>query len=257
MLDDITPLIITCDERDNIERSLGALAWARRIVVLDSGSTDGTVEIARSFPNVEVITRPFDSFAGQCNFGLTRIRTEWVLSIDADYVLTPALSAEIAALRPPSAVAGYQAPFVYCIYGRPLRGSLYPARTVLYRIARANYVDEGHGHRVVVDGTVRSLRARIRHDDRKPLERWFTAQRRYARAEADHLTSAPGGSLSWKDRIRRTGVAAPFLVLAYTLLGTRCLLDGRAGWFYVLQRSVAEAMIALELIDRRLRKPRC
>ena len=256
MLERITPLVITWNEEDNLGRTLARLTWARRVLVLDSGSTDATREIAAGFANVEILQRPFDSFAGQCNFGLSQIRTGWVLSLDADYELSEALVDELGRLEPPPEIAGYRAAFVYCVYGRPLRGTLYPPRTVLYRVTGARYRDEGHGHRVEVGGRILDLRAPVRHDDRKPLQRWFGAQARYARVEADHLLAAAPGSLGLKDRLRRTGVAGPPLVFVYTLVVARALFDGWPGWFYTLQRTIAEAMIALEIVDRRLRPRR-
>src|SRR5437762_14037528 len=88
MLEEITPMVITCNEAPNIGRTLAKLLWAKRIIVIDSGSTDDTVALARRHPQVEVIERPFDNFANQCNFGLARIDTPWVLSLDADYELS-------------------------------------------------------------------------------------------------------------------------------------------------------------------------
>ena len=139
MQDQITPLIITYNEAPNICRTVAKLLWAQRIVVIDSGSTDGTVEMLRDYPQVEVIHHPFVDFAGQCNYGLTQVASPWVLSLDADYELSDELVSELATLAPPDRVVGYRARFVYRIYGRPLRGSLYPPRTVLYRKDRAFY----------------------------------------------------------------------------------------------------------------------
>src|SRR5919198_3101958 len=97
----ITPLILTYNESANIARTLAPLTWAKQIVLIDSGSTDDTEGIARAaHPGVRVVQRDFDSFAGQCNFGLTQVQTEWVLSMDADYVLTPEFVQEITALQP-------------------------------------------------------------------------------------------------------------------------------------------------------------
>ena len=251
---EITAVIITFDEAPNLDRVLGKLAWVPRILVIDSGSVDGTRDIIARHPQAELIDRAFDSFAAQCNFGLAQVRTEWVLSLDADYELNDALVEELLALREPEQnVGGYRASFVYRIYGRPLRGTLYPPRTVLYRRRGAHYENEGHGHRVAIDGAVRSLRGVIFHDDRKPLSRWFASQQSYARLEADHLLSAPSAALSRADRIRRLGWPAPILVFLYVLFGKGCILDGWAGWYYALQRLLAETMIALELFDRRLR----
>ena len=94
----ITAMILTFNEAPNIQRTLEKLAWAADIVVVDSGSTDGTLEILKSFPRVRVFTRRFDSFAAQCNYGLQQVRTDWVLSLDADYVLTDELVTELGTL---------------------------------------------------------------------------------------------------------------------------------------------------------------
>lgn len=252
-LDLITPLIITFNEAENIGRTLAKLSWARQIVVLDSGSTDGTLEIVGQFKQARIVFRKFDDFAGQCNFGLSLIETSWVLSLDADYEVSDALVAELRHLEPGESVSGFRAAFIYRVYGRPLRGTLYPPRTVLYRPQRARYRNEGHGHRVAIDGVVADLNAKIFHDDRKPPSRWFAAQQKYAAIEAAHLLAAAPAQLRWSDRVRRMGWPAPLAVSLYTLLIKRCLFDGWRGWLYTLQRALAETLIALELADRRLR----
>jgi glycosyltransferase involved in cell wall biosynthesis len=256
VLDHITPLIITFNEAPNIGRTLDRLLWARRIVVIDSGSTDETIAMLRRYTQVDVIHHPFESFAAQCNFGLQQVASPWVLSLDADYELGDDLVAELRSLAPPDRVAGYRSRFVYRIHGRALRGTLYPPRTVLYRRDKASYRNEGHGHRVAVDGEVRALAGVIYHDDRKPLVRWFATQVRYASEEADYLLDGRGSALTPADRIRRMGWPAPLGVFFYTLIAKGCLFDGWPGWYYTLQRVVAEALIALELLDRRLRRNR-
>ena len=251
MIEAITPLIITFDEVPNIVRTLDKLTWARRIVVVDSGSTDGTLDVLARYPQVALFKRAFDSFADQCNFGLAQVESEWVLSLDADYEMSDLLVAELSNLRGKEGVAGYRASFVYRIHGRPLLGTLYPPRIVLYRVKNARYANEGHGHRVTVSGDVRALSGVIYHDDRKPLSRWLTSQQSYARLEADYLLKADAGVLSASDRLRRMAWPAPLAVFFYVLVVKGCLFDGWPGWFYTLQRVLAECMIALELIDRR------
>ena len=102
MLTHVTPLILTYNEAPNIARALGALSWANDIVVVDSFSDDDTVAIAKSFPRVRVFQRAFDCHRNQWEFGLkeTGISTSWVLALDADYVLSDALVAELAQLTP-------------------------------------------------------------------------------------------------------------------------------------------------------------
>jgi glycosyltransferase involved in cell wall biosynthesis len=253
LLDEITPLVISFDEAPNILRTFDQLRWARRIVVIDSGSTDGTIELLRSYKQTELIHRPFTDFASQCNFGLGQISTPWVLSLDADYQLSDEIIREMQSLAPDRNTNGYRADFVYRVYGHPLRGTLYPARVVLYRKEFATYKNEGHGHRVLVSGYIRPLASKIYHDDRKPLMRWFQSQQRYAHEEASHLLSADPATLSFTDKLRLRAWPAPIAVFVYTLIMKGCVLDGGPGCFYALQRVFAEIVLALEIIDKRLR----
>jgi glycosyltransferase involved in cell wall biosynthesis len=259
MLDQITPLILTHDELPNIERTLAKLTWATRIVVIDSGSTDGTLDILRRDPRITVFVHEFVDFAEQCNFGLAYIESPWVLSLDADYELSNELLDEMHNLIPSDAIAGYSVRFVYRVHGHPLHGTLYPPRTVLHRKDRAFYRQEGHAHKIYVAGAVRPLRGVIYHDDRKPLSRWLSTQLRYAAKEAEYLL-AKGGygepELSRADRIRLMGWLAPFAILLHVLFVRRCVLDGWPGWHYTLQRLLAETLLALEILDRRCRRDR-
>ena len=174
------------------------------------------------------------------------------MALDADYVLSLELIAELKALRPASDVEAYWISFHYCVKGRPLRGTLYPPVLALFRRDSGRYVQQGHTQRLVVEGQTGRLKAKIFHDDRKPLSRWLASQQRYARLEADYLLGADPITLGRSDRIRRMGWPAPPLAFLYTLIVKRCLLDGWPGWLYVLQRTLAETMIALEIVDRRM-----
>ena len=253
-MNDITGLVLTHNEAPNIARTLGKLTWLRDVVVVDSLSSDATADIASTFANVRVFKRAFTSHAEQWTFGLTHtgIDTEWVLAIDADYVLTDALVGELQGLTPGPNVAGFSAAFDYCIDGRRLRGAAYPPVTVLYRRTRARYEQDGHTQRVRVDGAVRPLVARIQHDDRKSLSQWLGAQARYMRLEAVKLADATAGSLRTADRLRRWIVVAPPAMFVYCYLIRGGILDGRAGLYYALQRATAELILSLFLVRRML-----
>lgn len=248
----VTPVILTAEEEANIGRTLARLGWARRVVVVDSGSTDRTEELCRAAGNVDFIVRPFGNHASQWSFAVheTGIETNWVLALDADYVVTDEFLAAGNRAVKRADVAGYRCHFVYVALGRALRGTLYPPVVALYRRAAGRYIQDGHTQRLVIDGRVEDLPGVIRHDDRKPLSRWFASQQRYAALEARHLLSADRAALSRADRLRLMCWPAPFLVFFHVLLTKRCLLDGWPGWFYALQRLLAEIMLALELIAR-------
>lgn len=252
MLESITPLILTYNESPNIGRIVQRLTWAKRIVVIDSYSTDETLEILRSFPQVEVYQREFDTAANQDNYGLDQITTEWALSLDADYLLTDELIEEIKNLNPQDSVNAYWARFKYCVYGKALRGSLYPPRRILYRREKARYEDDGHTQRVRVEGETAWLSSHVLHDDRKPLSRWLKSQDRYMLLEVEKLLQTPRERLGLVDAMRRSKILAPFAVLFYCLIIQRGILDGWAGWYYAMQRTLAEILLAIRLTEDEL-----
>lgn len=258
MLNHITPLILTYNEAPNLGRTLERLSWARDIVVVDSLSTDDTRAIAARHPSVRVFERAFTTHAEQWNFGIeqTGITTDWVLALDADFVLTEDAIREIGALSPPQDVDGYRASFTYCIDGKPLRSAVYPPVTVLYRRTRATYQQDGHTQRVHVAGAVTGLSSRILHDDRKSLARWIGSQVTYMRLEAEKLATTPASSLGLVDRIRRWIIVAPPVIFLHCLLVRGGILEGWAGLYYALQRAAAELILSLSLAERLVIGPR-
>jgi len=254
MLDQITPLILTHNEAPNIGRTLAELSWASQIVVLDSFSDDETLEIVSSFPHVRLYQREFDSHANQWNFGLKRtgIESEWVLALDADYVITKDWLTELKTLRASPDIKGYRTKFIYCINGKRLTSGIYPPVTVLYRRGNASYFQDGHTHMLSPAGRIETMRSPILHDDRKSLSRWFQAQSRYTKLEADKLLSSDSKSLSWTDLVRRLRIVAPAAMFLYCLILRGGVLDGWAGFYYAFQRGLAELMLSLYLIDHDL-----
>ena len=250
MLHQITPLILTFNEAPNIGRTLERLSWARDAVVVDSFSSDDTLAIVSRYANARVFQRKFDDHARQWNFGLkeTAIGTDWVLALDADYIVTDEFLREVQALAPEADVAGYRVRFRYCIEGQPLRAAVYTPVTVLYRLACAEYVQDGHTQRVRLAGRILDLRNPIFHDDRKPLRHWLHSQSRYMELEADHLCRLRFSELAIQDQVRKLIVIAPVAMFFYCMLVKANVLDGRAGFFYALQRTVAESILSLYLL---------
>jgi glycosyltransferase involved in cell wall biosynthesis len=252
MLEQITPLILTYDEAPNIGRVLERLGWAREIVVVDSGSSDGTLDILARHPRVRVLHRPFDNHANQWNFGVhdAGITSEWVLALDADYLVSPELVRELAALEPPAAIVALITRFRYCINGEPLRGAAYPAKVTLFRRGRGRYAQDGHTQAFVLEGESQTLRGYIDHDDRKSLGRWIVSQNRYMQLEAAKLAASPAHELALMDRLRRTIVLGPLVMFLYCAFVKGNVLDGKAGLFYTFQRTLAELLLSLHLLER-------
>jgi glycosyltransferase involved in cell wall biosynthesis len=253
VLEHITPVILTFNEEPNIARTLERLPWANDIVVVDSFSTDATCDIARRFPRVRLIQRKFDCHARQWNFAIqkTGIKSEWILSLDADYIVTDALLEEIRCIDPKGVAEAYSAEFEYYLWGVPLRASLYQPVTVLFRRHSGHYVQDGHTQRLVVSGKIVRLRSKLQHDDRKPLSVWLASQDRYALLEAEILATRSLSKLGVIDRVRRVPLAAPLAVFVYCYLLKGGILDGRAGLYYALQRMLSECLLALRLLEKR------
>lgn len=255
MLDAITPVILTFDESANISRVLDGLSWAKDIVIVDSGSSDGTRDIALGYPNTRCVERAFDVHANQWNYAITQtnVQTEWVLALDADHVVTEEFIQELSRLAPEIDVSGYRVGFKYCILGRQLRASLYPPLTSVYRRERAHYVQQGHTQRVVVDGIVASLESCLLHDDRKPFARWVKSQNRYMRLEAGLISRTSWKQLSWPNRLRMFILPAPLVTFVWCLLVKRTIFDGMPGVYYSVQRLLAELILSFHLTVRLFR----
>lgn len=250
-IEDITPLVLTFNEAPNLARTLARLTWARSVLVIDSGSTDSTLSIAAQFPNVRFEVRAFDSHTIQWNFGIDATQTEWVLALDADYVLGEGFEDEMQQLD--GTADAYDAGFCYLIFGQPLRGSLYPRRAVLFAKSRCRYVQDGHTQLLSVSGLIGHMRTMIHHDDRKSLSRWLVSQDKYANLEVEKLMNAHKTKLRLQDKLRLTCWASVPASLVYTLLIKGTFWDGWRGWYYALQRMLAEMLLTMRLIEKKFK----
>ncbi len=248
----ITPVVLTFNEAPNIARCLEKLSWAQRVVVVDSISTDETAQLVREFQNSELMERQFDNHTAQWNYGVDQVQSPWVLSLDADYVLTDEFVALLGTLRAEDDVDAFFVPFRYCIAGKALRACLYPPRAVLFRKDRCRYEADGHTQLLEVPGKAVHLTVPIYHDDRKPLSHWLVSQDKYAILEADKLTRADSSKLRMQDKLRLKMLLAPVVTLLYTLFVRRVILDGWRGWYYAFQRMLAEILLSLRLLEKKL-----
>ena len=244
--------IITKNEDPNIKRVLDKLLWIEKVLVLDSYSTDDTIDILKSYTNVEIVYRQFDSFAGQCNYGLSLIDSEWVLSLDADYVLTDGFIEQtinfITNIK--SNFIAYDTKFEFLIFGKQLLSNNTTPRPVLFKRTKGIYIDDGHAHRLKIDGSIGSYKFPILHDDRKSLSRWIANQDGYSIKECNKLLDINNPLRNTiVNRIRRTKVFAPFFVFFHCLFVKGLIFNGWAGWYYTLQRTMVEILFSLRLIE--------
>ncbi len=214
--------IIALNEAARLPRCLESVAWADEIVVVDGGSTDATVEVARSF-GARVFIRPFDNFAAQRNYALQQTRAEWVLSLDADEVVTPGLKAEICrVVRSPAPFPGYRVPIHSWIFGRRFRfsGTMGETKLRFFRADSARWVGAVH-ERVRLRGRPGSLRHPILHFSTPDVDVFVRKMRRYSA-----LAATPGAKAT-----RVVAGAGMFVRRWVRHLG---LLDGPEGLAFAL-----------------------
>jgi hypothetical protein len=158
--------VVCQNEEANIEHCLATVTWCDEIVVVDGGSTDRTIEIARRFTD-RVVSHPWPGYRAQKQFALDAARCEWVLNVDADERVTPELAAEIrraiAAAAP--TVNGFAVPRLVCYLGRWwYHGGWYPRRVLrLVRRSAARWGGVDPHERAEVAGRVATLDWPILH----------------------------------------------------------------------------------------------
>jgi glycosyltransferase involved in cell wall biosynthesis len=230
--------IITLNEEANIARTLSSVQFADEVIVLDSGSTDRTLEIASSFPNVKVGSQPWKGFAAQKNDAIERCTGTWVLSLDADEKLSTELQAEIRALLPRNPDAD-----AYLLRRRNLflrrwirHGGYYPdPKLRLFRRNLANFApparfsDRPVHETIAFDGKLETLNYDIIHHAYPTVETCLEQMDKYSTLGAEILVKKREVSESWA-AIFWNILVAPQLSFIENYFFRLGFLDGREGF---------------------------
>ncbi|MFZ1538907.1 MAG: glycosyltransferase family 2 protein [Chromatiaceae bacterium] len=263
----ISILLLTLNEAANLPACLAAVAWSDDVVVLDSFSADPTVAVAERW-GARVYQRTFDSFAGQRNYALNQIdfKHDWVLHLDADEIITPALRAEMLATIGSGHFDAFRIPSKMMFCGHWLRYSgLYPSYQVrLGHRQRLRFQQIGHGQREdLAPERIGTLTEPYLHFSfSKGLTEWFDKHNRYASdevREAVRLRLA-GDGLDWRglwsgegtrrrralERLSSRLPLRPLQRFVYMYLLRRGFLDGRAGLTYCRLLAIYEYLIFVE-----------
>jgi glycosyltransferase involved in cell wall biosynthesis len=268
----ISILVLTFNEELNIGGCLESVGWSDDVLVLDSFSTDGTVQIARECA-VRVVQRKFDNYAAQRNFGLQQqFKYPWVLMLDADERISPELRTEMveATHMAGPAVAMFRMRRRDHLFGRWIKGSSgYP--TWFGRLARVGRVrvERPINEEYHADGDLRDLRGHLDHFPfNKGFAAWIAKHDRYSSMEAQLRLKGTATRLHWRDLLqrdadlRRRALKAlayrlPFRPLAiftalYIVRGG--LFEGRAGLTFCALRAWYEFAIDCKLMELQRRR---
>lgn len=222
----LSVIIITRNEADNIVECLASVAFADERIVLDSGSTDDTVALARAAGARVEVNADWPGFGPQKNRVLAMAGGEWVLSLDADERVTPALAREIqAVIADPQAVSAYAMPRLSSFCGRFIRHSgWWPDLVVrLFRRGHARFTDVAVHERLMTQAPPGRLKAHLLHYTYPDLDTAIQKMNRYS-SDAAAMMYARG---------KRASLASAFGHGSWTFIRIyllrRGFLDGRHG----------------------------
>lgn len=193
-MNNITAIILTKNEEVNISRCINSIkGLADRICVVDSGSTDNTIQIAESLGAEIFHHEPFEHYAAQFNWALDNVgvKTTWVYRIDADEVVTPELGAEIIDMcqkHLDDDVNGMVMKFKIAFMGRFLKhGGMYPFYNLtIFKYGKGRYENRAMGEHVILfDGRTIDLKNDCLHYDFKSLDAWINKHNWYATREVN------------------------------------------------------------------------
>lgn len=245
----LSVMVITKNESHNIEACLHSVAFADEIVVLDSGSTDDTVQKARSLGARVSVNADWEGFGIQKNRALALAASEWVLSLDADERLSDKLRTEICAVLAAPAFDVYSFPRLSSYCGQSMHHSgWYPDRVVrLFRRNSAEFSNDRVHEKLLTRSKVGELRSVLLHESFRDFEAVLDKVNRYSSAGAQNLFDK--GRISSPGKALGHGLWA-FFRTYFLRLG---FLDGRMG--LVLAVSNAEGSYYRHLKLWLLRQP--
>ncbi len=261
----LSVVIVTLNEEANLARTLESVRWADEIVIVDSGSTDRTVEIAKSF-NAKVFTESWKGYAAQKNSAIEKATGEWILALDADEVVERHLALEIASIvrfgtpvvawpedeklseldRIEGILAAeehdsgkvvannavtYRIPFKHHFLGRWLRwGGQYPDRKIrLFRRGKGRFGERAVHESVLVDGPTAELKHAILHYGYPTLRAYIGTMNRYSTLAAEQIVKDKKQTWFWFDVWFR-----PVISFKWRYFFRLGFLDGREGFLFHL-----------------------
>ena len=240
----VSVFLITRNEAARLPRTLEALAWADQIVVVDSGSTDATVEIARE-AGAEVHHRDWEGYGPQKVFAEGLCRNDWVLNVDADEVVTPALAAELQAAATGEAAA-YRVRILNIYPGdatpRPFANDYNVVR--FYHRSVAGYRDHPLFDRVEVEGEVRQCQAPVHHFALTSWAHFIEKENIYSSFAAE----AAKPRARWK-LLLRLPFEMPFAFLKFYIFRLH-VTGGWKGFMFALSAAFARTLRVAKMLER-------
>jgi glycosyltransferase involved in cell wall biosynthesis len=266
----VSVIILTFNEAQNIDPCLSTVEWADDVIVVDSGSMDGTLDLARKVrPDIRAFVHPFRDFGEQRNWALdeTTPKHDWILFLDADERCTPACSTAIReAVMSSGPHVGFYLTYRNYFLNRWIKHcTLYPTWQLrLLKLGAVRFLKEGHGQREVTEGTLGYINEPYDHYGfSKGVAHWIERHNHYSSEEVEliqRLRNEPlglrdllvGGSLGRRRCLKRIGARVwcrPLVRFFYVYVLRLGFLDGRVGLVYCALRLAHDIHIDAKLAE--------
>ncbi|MFC1790564.1 glycosyltransferase family 2 protein [Patescibacteria group bacterium] len=246
----LTAVVLTKNEAENLPRCLGSLGFVGQILVVDDGSSDETLAIAQKF-KAKVVKHKLKDFSSQRNFAISKVATDWTLMIDADEEVSTKLAFEIVRELKKNQFAGFRFRRKNFIFGRWVRHSgWYPDwQAHLFLTKKAHYQGAVH-EQVEIRGKVKDLQEHLLHYNFKSLSHFLSPAQfdLYAQLEADQLFKK-GYSFKWPDLVIK-----PVDEFLRRFFAEKGYLDGPLGLLLASLQSFKELVIYAYLWEKQSSK---
>ncbi len=225
----VSAVLIVMNEAAILENTLRALQWCDEIVVVDSGSTDGTVALCEQY-GCKVFYKAFEGFGEQKRFAVAQAEHEWILSIDADEVLSEGLQTEIQAAlaQPHIAEAGFYLPRTLIFWGEKIRSEYKVPCLRLFHRQKGEVTPDKVHETIKVSGEIGSFKNPIWHDSYRSIHDYFHKFNKYTTLAAQEIFHKKKGKGKWLIVVR---LPITFCQLFF-LRG--CFLNGFGGFMWSL-----------------------
>ena len=229
----VAVVLMTKNEEKRLSQCLDHVkGWADEIVVIDDESNDRTVEIAKQYTPKVFVHKSEDNHDRQWNLGSEKASSEWILHIDADEIVTPALKSAIdRALAQPNGFSAYDLMRLNFFLGRPMRhGGWRHKHRILFRRTKSRCAGQGIHVKLQVDGKVGFLNAEIEHYPFESITQFIDRQNHYTNVEAEVMLKEKG-KLPWKEVRRQMGFR-PWKLFWKMVVKQGGWRDGSTGFFF-------------------------
>lgn len=240
----LSVIVITKNEAANIAKCLESVSWADEIIVLDSGSSDETVEICKKFTS-HVFETDWQGFGIQKQRALEKVTGDWVLSIDADETISPELRAEIEHAIRQNQFDAFLLPRLSSYCGKFIKhGGWYPDYILrLFRREVGYFTNDVIHERVIVEGKTGKLTAPILHESYSDLSEVLEKVNSYSKLQAQKL-AARGAKSSLSKAIFRA-----WWKFIQTYFVKAAFLDGRHGLMLAISSAESVYYKYLKLLE--------